>query len=124
MDNLYYFGKVLLIGNGQVNVLFDDNDFIIYRILDVLVVIFDKVFYDVVIGYYVVVIWKGGNKYFIGYVFDKDFGNCVKVIFDDNDEDYYIVSQLRIFFDYWLVYEGQYRFIFMIYRNYVIYMIT
>ncbi|XP_068699860.1 uncharacterized protein [Montipora capricornis] len=104
-NNLYYPGKVLSLGNGQVNVLFDDNDSIIHRISDVSAVIPDKVPHDVAIGHHVVATWKGGNKYFIGYVSDKDSGNRVKVTFDDNDEDFYIVSQLRIFPDHWSTHE-------------------
>ena len=107
-----------------MNVLFDDSDTIIHRISDVSAVIPDKVPHDVAIGHHVVATWKGGNKYFIGYVSDKDSVNRVKVTFDDNDEDYYTVSQLRIFPEHWSAHEGQYRPTSMIHRNHAIYTIT
>lgn len=99
---------MLSVGNGLVNVLFDDNDTITHRISDVSAVISDKVPQDVDIGHHVIATWKGGNTYFIGYVSDKDSGSLVKVTFDDNDEDYYTVNQLRIFPDHWSAHEGQY----------------
>ena len=108
-NNLYYAGKVCSIGNGLVNVLFDDNDRIIHRVSDISAVIPDRVPHDVAIGHHVVATWKGGNKYYIGYVSDRVSDDRFKVTFDDNDEDYYAVSQLRIFPDHWQAYEGQYK---------------
>lgn len=90
-----------------MNVLFDDNDTIIHSVSDISAVIPDKVPRDVDIGHHVVATWKGGNTYFIGYVSDKDSANRFKVTFDDNDEDYYAISQLRIFPDHWTAHEGQ-----------------
>ena len=92
-----------------MHILFDDNDKIIHRVADISAVISDKVPHDVGIGHHVVATWKGGNKYFIGYVSDKDSDNRFKVTFDDNDEDYYAVSQLRIFPEHWSAHEGQYK---------------
>ena len=66
-----------------MHILFDDNDKIIHRVSDISAVISDKVPHDVGIGHHVVATWKGGNKYFIGYMSD------------DNDEDYYAVSHVR-----------------------------
>ena len=100
---------MLSVGNGLVNILFDDNDTIIHRVSDISAVISDKVPHDVGIGHHVVATWKGGHTYFIGYVSDKDSGNRFKVTFDDNDEDYYAVSQLRVFPDHWSAHEGQYE---------------
>lgn len=45
MDNFYYVGKVLLIGIGLIYILFDNGGRIIYRDMDILVVIVDNVFY-------------------------------------------------------------------------------
>ena len=92
-----------------MNVLFDDNDTIIHRVSDISAVIPDKVPHDVDNGHHVVATWKGSNTYFIGYVSDKHSDDRLKVTFDDNDEDYYAVSQLRIFPDHWSAHEGQYR---------------
>lgn len=88
-----------------MNISFDDNDTIIHRVSDISAVIPDKVPHDVDIGHHVVATWKGGNTYFIGYVSEKDSGNRFKVTFDDNDEDYYAVSQLRIFPEHWSSHE-------------------
>lgn len=59
------------------------------------------------IGSHVVTTWKGSHKYHIGYVSDKDSNNLFEVTFDDNDEDYYAASQLRIFPDHSSAHEGQ-----------------
>lgn len=59
------------------------------------------------IGSHVVTTWKGSHKYDIGYVSDKDSNNLFEVTFDDNDEDYYAASQLRIFPDHSSAHEGQ-----------------
>ena len=103
--------------NGLVYISFDDGDTIIHSASDISAVIPDKVPHDINIGDHVVATWKGGNKYFIGYVSDKGPGNRFKVTFDDNDEDYYAVSQLRIFPDHLSAHEGQYRSMPMIHRN-------
>ena len=91
-----------------MHILFDDNDTIIHRVSDISAVISDKVPLGVGIGHHVVATWKGGNKYFIGYVSDKDSDNRLKVTFDDNDEDYYAASELRFFPEHWSAHEGQY----------------
>ena len=90
----------------MVHVLFDDSDRITHRISDVSAVIPDKVPRYVNVGSHVVTTWKGGHKYYIGYVSDKDSSNRLKVTFDDNDEDYYTASQLRIFPDHVSAHAG------------------
>ena len=94
--------------NGLINVLFDDNDTITHSIFDTSAVIPDNVpTYEIEIGHHVVATWKGGQKYYIGYVSDKYSDSRFKVTFDDNDEDFYTSSQLRIFPDHLSAHEGQ-----------------
>ena len=105
-NNLYYAGKVGAIENELVNVLFDDGDKITHSIRDSSAVILDKEPNEVQIGQHVLATWKGGQKYYIGYVSHKDSNNRLKVTFDDNDEDFYLAEQLRIFPDQYSVHEG------------------
>lgn len=93
--------------NDLVNILFDDNDTITHSISDISAVIPDSTPHDIETGHHVLATWKGGQKYYIGYVSDKYSGNRFKVTFDDNDEDYYVISQLRTFPDHWSAHEGQ-----------------
>jgi len=95
-NNLYYAGKVSSIENHQINVLFDDGDRITHSIRDISAVIPDEEPQQVQIGQHVITTWKGGHKYYIGYVSDKN-SDGFKVTFDDNDEDFYPAKQLRIF---------------------------
>ena len=94
------------IRNGLVRVLFDNGDRITHSINDVSAVIQDKVPNHVDFGNHVVATWKGGQKYYIGYVSDKDSSNRLKVTFDNNDEDYYSERQLRIFSEHFSAHEG------------------
>lgn len=105
-NNLYYAGKVSSIGNGVVRVLFDDGDKITHSITDVSAVIPDRVPRQVNIGDHVVTTWKGGSKYYIGYVSDKD-SNRFKVTLDNNDEDDYTAKQLRIFREHLTAHAGK-----------------
>ncbi|KAL9984332.1 hypothetical protein ACROYT_G006612 [Oculina patagonica] len=104
-NNLYYAGKVSSIGKGLIHVLFDDGDRISHSIADISAVIPDKVSYHIDVGSHVVTTWKGGHKYYIGYVTEKDASNRLKVTFDDNDEDYYKARQLRIFPEHFSAHE-------------------
>ena len=99
-NNLYYPGKVSLIENEQIHVLFDDGDRITHNIRDISAVIPDQEPHQVHMGQHVVATWKGGEVYYIGYVSDKDSYNRFKVTFDDNDEGFYLAKQLRIFPDH------------------------
>ena len=105
-NNLYYAGKVSSIGHGQIHILFDDGDTITHSDTDISAVIADNVPYQVDIGDHVVTTWRGGLKYYIGYVSDKDSNNRLKVTFDNNDEDFYTTSQLRIFPDHYSAHDG------------------
>lgn len=87
--------------------MFDDGDRITHSIADISAVIPDKVPYHVDVGSHVVTNWKGGHKYYIGYVSEKDSFNRLKVTFDDNDEDYYTASQLRLFPDHSSAHGGK-----------------
>ena len=51
------------------------------------------------IGQHVLATWKGGHKYYIGYVSDEN-SDGFKVTFDDNDEDVYLTEELRMFPDH------------------------
>ena len=106
-NNLYYAGKVFAIAHGQIYVLFDDGDRITHSIRDISAVILDQVPNQVQIGQHVVATWKGGHKYYIGYVSGSNyFLKTFKVTFDDNDEDTYFAKQLRIFPDHYSAHEG------------------
>ena len=50
--------------------------------------------------------WKEGRKYYMGYVTDRNSYNRFKVTFDDNDEDFYDVGQLRVFPDHHSAHQG------------------
>ena len=105
-NNLYYAGKVAAIENELVHVLFDDGDRIYHSIRDISAIIPDQEPSQVQIGQHVTATWKGGHKYYIGYVSDKDSNNRFKVTFDDNDEDFYLAEQLRIFPEHNSALEG------------------
>lgn len=105
-NNLYYAGKVSSIGNGQIHILFDDGNRITHSDTDVSAVIADSVPYQVDIGDHVVTTWRGGSNYYIGFVSDKDSNNRFKVTFDNNGEDFYTTSQLRIFRDHNSAHDG------------------
>lgn len=106
-NNLYYAGRVSWIGNGQIQILFDDNDRITHSIRDISAVIPDRVPRKVKVGQHVVATWKGGHKYYIGYVSRKVSSRRFKVTFDDNDEDFYYARQLRIFPDHRSAHDGK-----------------
>ena len=105
-NNRYYAGKVSSTGHGVIHVLFNGGDRITHRMSDVSAVIPDKMPSYVEVGSHVVTTWKGGHKYYIGYVTDKDSSNRFKVTFDGNDEDYYTASKLRIFPDHVSAHAG------------------
>jgi len=98
-NNLYYAGKVSSIEEQEVHVLFDDGDRISHSIWDISAVIPNQPPHQVQIGQHVLATWKGGHKYYIGYVSDEN-SDGFKVTFDDNDEDVYLTEQLRIFPDH------------------------
>ena len=106
-NNLYYAGRVSWIGNGRIHILFNDNDRITHSIRDISAVIPDRVPRKVRVGQHVVATWKGGHKYYIGYVSRKVSSRRFKVTFDDNDEDFYYTRQLRIFPDHHLAHNGK-----------------
>ena len=109
-NNLYYPGKVSATGNGLIHVLFDDGDRITHTVRDISAVIPDQQPSQVKLGQHVVATWKGGHKYYIGYVSQIVFGFWrFKVTFDDNDEDYYQAHQLRKFPDPRTAHEGKGR---------------
>lgn len=93
-------------GIGLIHILFDNGDRITHKDTDISAVIANNVPYQVNIGDHVVTTWKGGPKYYIGYVSDKDSNNRFKVIFDDNNEEFYTTSQLRIFPDHSYAHDG------------------
>ena len=109
-NNLYYPGKVSATGNGLIHVLFDDGDRITHTVRDISAVIPDQQPSQVKLGQHVVATWKGGHKYYIGYVSQRVFGFWrFKVTFDDNDEDYYQAHQQRKFPDPRTAHEGKGR---------------
>ena len=77
--------------------------------MDISAVIPDRkpYYFQVEKGQHVLATWKGGHKYYIGYVTDEDSSGRLKVTFDDNDEDFYDVQQLRIFPDNPFAHSGK-----------------
>ena len=60
------------------------------------------------IGNHVLATWDEVDKYFIGYVTDRDdINNRFEVTFDDNDKGSYTASDLRIFPDHRSPFEGE-----------------
>ena len=109
-NNLYYPGKVTEPSpcNGEIHVLFDDGDRISHLTTDVSAVILDKPPTKIELGQHVMATWKGGKKYYIGFVTDIRTGSHkFKVTFDDNDEDFYTMAQLRIFSDHSSAHKGE-----------------
>ena len=106
-NNLYYAGKVSSFGNDQTTVLFDDRSKAIYSSRDISATIPDEEPHQVQLGQHVVATWQGGNKYFIGYVSEKDSNNHFKVSFDDNNEGFYDAKQLRLFPGHQSVHSGK-----------------
>ena len=92
--------------NGLIRILFDDGNTITHSDTDISAVIADTVSNQVDIGDHVVTTWTGGRQYYIGYVSDKDSNNLWKVTFDNNNEDFYTTSQLRIFPDHFSAHDG------------------
>ena len=105
-DNLYYAGQVSSTGYGLIHILFNDGHRITHSDSDFAAVITDNAPYQVDIGNHVVTTWKGGHKYYIGYVSDKDSINRFKVTLDNNDEDFYTTSQLRLLPDHSSAHDG------------------
>jgi len=104
-NNLYYAGKVSSTANGLIRILFDDGNTITHSDTDISAVIADTVPNQVDIGDHVVTTWTGGRQYYFGYVCDKNSNNRWKVTFDDNYEDFYTTSQLRIFPDHFSAHD-------------------
>lgn len=90
--------------------MFDDGDRITHTVRDISEVIPDQQPSHVKLGQHVVATWKGGHKYYIGYVSQIVSGSRpFKVTFDDNDEDYYQAHQLSKFPDHQTAHEGKGR---------------
>lgn len=98
-DNLYYAGKISYVSeDGQLNVLFDDGaNTIAHSITDISAVILDSELCYAQVGQHALAPREGSDKYYIGYVSDQDSSGRFMVTVDDNDEDIYYVTQLRIF---------------------------
>ena len=108
-NNLYYAGKIESITGRcrAYKVLFDDGDEMTYHPQDVSGMILNEVPSNIVFGQHVIATWKGGHKYFIGFVSEIDQQHRFKVRFDDNDEDWYEEHKLRLFPEAASPHEGQ-----------------
>ena len=106
-NNRYQAGKVTSTENEQITVLFDKGNKAIYSTRDISATILDEEPHQVQLGQHVVATWKGGNEYFIGYVSEKDSNNRFKVVFDNNNEDFYDAKELRLFPDHRSVHSGK-----------------
>ena len=81
--------------------MFDDGDEITHWLQDKTAVISDQPPDQVTIGNHVLATWNEADKYFIGYVTDRDDNNNrFEVTFDDNDKGFYVPGHLRIFPDH------------------------
>ncbi|KAL9984722.1 hypothetical protein ACROYT_G007051 [Oculina patagonica] len=101
-NNKYYPGVVEERPSGElIKIKFDDGDEITHNVDDVSAVLHDKALTEVHSGQHVMATWKGGAKYYIGFVTETSDslnpGNRVR--FDDNDEDDYSAEDLRDFPD-------------------------
>ncbi|XP_078361400.1 uncharacterized protein LOC144645723 [Oculina patagonica] len=100
-NNKYYRGMVAYSPSpSEIKIMFDDGDQIIHSIHDVSAVIYDRAPTNVYVGQHVMATWKGSAKFFIGFVTEKRADGKFKVVFDDNDEDYFYGGDLREFADY------------------------
>ena len=86
-------------------ILFDDGDKISHSIGDNSAVIDDKCPDEMKAGQHVVATWKGGHKYYIGFVKEITSSGKFSVRFDDNGEDSYKKCDLRIFPEHVSSYE-------------------
>ena len=89
--------------------MFDDGDQITHSIHDASAVIYDRAPEEVYVGQHVIATWKGGVKFFIGFVTEERDDGKFKVVFDDNDEDYYNADDLRQFPDHEIPHEGKWN---------------
>ncbi|KAL9981676.1 hypothetical protein ACROYT_G010414 [Oculina patagonica] len=100
-NNKYYRGMVAdFPAPDKIEILFDDGDQITHSIHDVSAVIYDRAPEEVYVGQHVMATWKGGVKFYIGFVTEERADGKFKVVFDDNDEDYYSADDLREFPDH------------------------
>ena len=108
-NNLYYTGKISSIGGGNIHVSFDDGDKITHKVQDVSAVVsLDNGQHGpMYIGQHVLTNWKGGKKYYIGYVTAKAPDSRYTVTFDDNDEDSYHAEQLTEFPEHLSAHKGK-----------------
>ena len=97
-NNHYYGGKIASISptRKSVGILFDDGDEITHPLGDVTAVLPDKKpnfikYYD-----HVIAPWKGSYKQYIGFVIEMRPNGTFKVLFDDRDEAWYTINQVRI----------------------------
>ena len=85
--------------------MFDDGGKITHSIGDNSAVIDDKCPDEIKAGQHVVATWKGGHKYYIGFVKEITSSGKFAVRFDDNGEDSYKKCDLRIFPEHVSSYE-------------------
>ena len=106
-NNLYYAGKVEDVSSFWYTILFDDGDKITHSIGDNSAVIDDKCPDEMKAGQHVVGRWKGGHKYYIGFVKEITSSGKFSVRFDDNNEDLYKKCSLRVFPEHIYVHESK-----------------
>lgn len=104
--NLYFFGVVIIMKDGKVYIQFDDGNVIIYFVIDVLVVILDKLFDFMILkrNSYVIVLCES-FFYYIGYVDISNYDGNVGVVCDECGDICIFVDKVRLFFEYIILYE-------------------
>lgn len=101
---------------GLIKIKFDDGDEITHNDNDVSAVLRDKALTEeeVYLGQHVIATWKGGVKYYIGFITGisespNPESRKFRVLFDDNDEDDYSAKDLRDFPDAASAWEGKFN---------------
>ena len=99
-NNKYYPGVVEERPSvGLIKIKFDDGDETTHNANDMSAVLHNRALTAAMVhpGQHVIATWKGGVKYYIGFVTGITENGKFRVLFDDNDEDDYSAKDLRGF---------------------------
>lgn len=95
-NNLYYRGHVSSFPSPtEIKILFTDGDRITHRVEDGTAVIADEAPATVHVRQHVLATWSKKDKYYIGFIIDMA-SSVYKVLFDDGDEAWYNLRDLRV----------------------------
>ena len=96
---MYYRGSVdSFPSSDAIKIRYDDGDEITHLVEDGSAVIADKAPDTVDVRDHVMATWKGGSKYYLGFIIEeRESDPKYKVFFDDSDSDWYNLRDLRKF---------------------------